>query len=65
MTKPEIERLQRRMNRLLEEKLPSRIIRPILFRGRRIETAQDVDDVVRLGGLEYAAKMKGEREAKP
>lgn len=59
-----IERLHGRIDTLLEEKLLSRVIGPIIFRGRRIQTAEDVDDIVKQGGVEYAAKVKeqeGER----
>jgi hypothetical protein len=57
-----IERLHERIDALLEEKLLSRVIRPIIFRGRRIQTAQDVDDVVRQAGVEYASKAKEESQ---
>lgn len=46
----------------LARKLLSKVIHPIIFHGRRIETTNDVDAAVREGGIEYAAKA--EEEAK-
>jgi hypothetical protein len=64
LTKLELKRLNQRLDRLLEEKLLAKVLRPIIFRGRRIQTAQDVGDVVRTGGIEYARQVQEEQEAR-
>jgi hypothetical protein len=58
-----VRRLNERLDGLLEEKkLLARVLRPIIFRGRRLMTAQDVDQVMKEAGIEYARKM-GEESA--
>ena len=61
MTKTES--LHRRIDALLEENLLSRVIGPIIFRGRRIVTGADVDEVVRQAGIDYA-QSQAEQEGK-
>jgi predicted hydrocarbon binding protein len=55
--------LNRRIDDVLsEKKLLSRVIPIVVFRGRRLMTAQDVDQVMKEAGIEYARKM-GEESA--
>jgi hypothetical protein len=55
-----VQRLNERLDSLLEEKLLAKVLRPVIFRGRRLMTAQDVDQVIKEAGEEYAAKMREE-----
>jgi hypothetical protein len=56
-----IKKLNERLD-ALEPNLVSKVIRPIIFRGRRIETARDVDEVVEQGGRTYAATAETEED---
>jgi predicted hydrocarbon binding protein len=50
--------LNERLDTLLKENLLSKVIRPIIFRGRGIQTAEDVDSVIQEAGEEYARKIR-------
>ena len=61
MTRSQVEKLHDRVDVLLEERLASRVIQPIIFRGRRILTTADVESVIEEGGRECAARVENEK----